>query len=467
MTQVGSIVEEELAGPPEAPVARGERLATLDVLRGFALLGILAVNIEDFAGPESLHDIPMGVAKAAFVGWHAHLDLFILTIKWLFVEGKMRAMFAMLFGAGAVLLTERIERRGQAVRAADIYLRRCMWLALFGLIHGTLIWGGDILLIYGLSGLLFLYPFRHVKPSRLIGLGVALWLVVGTFGLSNFLHAPQVLRDGELAAAAAAAHEAGRTPTKAQQGALDAALDAKKKEPAQIAQAVQEGRQGYIQGLSQRAAGDIDFVTVIFRSGFVFEVVGAMLLGMGLYKTGFLPGRLSTRTYLATAIVGYAISAPIVMFGIWRASLDGFSKPATTLWMFAPYCLEQIAAMLANASVLILLIRKGWLRPVLNRLGAVGRTAFSNYILTSLSCQFIFAWGPWKLYGALEYYQYLYVVAAVWAVNLTVSSLWLRVFAFGPLEWMWRSLTYWKRQPFRLTSQKAASGGARSPLFVG
>src|ERR1700735_4851666 len=102
MTQAVSGADEELAGP--APVARGERLATLDILRGFALLGILAVNIEDFAGPESLHDIPMGLAKAAFVGWHAHLDLAILTIKWLFIEGKMRAMFAMLFGAGVVLL---------------------------------------------------------------------------------------------------------------------------------------------------------------------------------------------------------------------------------------------------------------------------------------------------------------------------------------------------------------------------
>ncbi len=131
---------EELAGPVEGPVARGERLVALDVLRGVALLGILTVNVEDFAGPESLHDVPMGLARVAFVGWHAHLDLAILTLKWLFVEGEMRAMFAMLFGAGAVLLTERIERRGQPARAADIFLRRNMWLALFGLIHGTLIW---------------------------------------------------------------------------------------------------------------------------------------------------------------------------------------------------------------------------------------------------------------------------------------------------------------------------------------
>lgn len=87
-----------------------------------------------------MHNVPVGLAKPALVDWHAHLDLAILTVKWLFVAGKMRGMFAMLLGAGAVLLTERIERRGQEGRTADIFLRRNMWLALFGLLHGTLIW---------------------------------------------------------------------------------------------------------------------------------------------------------------------------------------------------------------------------------------------------------------------------------------------------------------------------------------
>src|ERR1700753_2482933 len=129
--------DEELAGPVQGPLGKGRPVASLDVLRGFALLGILVLNIEDFSGPESLHDIPVGVAKAAFVGWHAHLDMVILTLKWLFFEGKMRALFATLFGAGCVLLTERIERRAPEA-AADIFLRRSMWLTLFGLIQRTL-----------------------------------------------------------------------------------------------------------------------------------------------------------------------------------------------------------------------------------------------------------------------------------------------------------------------------------------
>jgi len=112
---------EELAGPAEGPVRRGMRFVSLDALRGFALLGILMLNIESFAGYEALWNFPVGLIKPAFVGWHAHLDYAIVTLKWVFAEGKMRGLFSMLFGAGAVLLTERIERRGEAGRAAIIF----------------------------------------------------------------------------------------------------------------------------------------------------------------------------------------------------------------------------------------------------------------------------------------------------------------------------------------------------------
>src|SRR6202020_3091626 len=94
---------EELAGPAEAPIRQGQRIPGMDVLRGFALLGILMLNIEDFAGHEALWNFPVGLLKPAFVGWHAHLDYALVTLKWLFAEGKMRGLFSMLFGAGAVL----------------------------------------------------------------------------------------------------------------------------------------------------------------------------------------------------------------------------------------------------------------------------------------------------------------------------------------------------------------------------
>ena len=447
---------EELAGPLDGPVVRGERLHTLDVLRGFALLGILTINVDDFAGPESLPGVPMGLAKAALVGWHAHLDLVILTFKWMFFEGKMRALFAMLFGAGVVLLTERIERRGRPAWAADIFLRRNMWLVLFGLIHGTLIWGGDILLAYGLTGLLFLFPLRHVSSRRLVGIGLAIWLVTGTLDIANLQQAASTIRNGTRLSVASHAQEAGQALTKEQQTVLAVAAEEKKKEPAAIVQAVQEGRQNYLASIPGRTTTYLASMASAFTSGRFTEVLGAMIMGMGLYKLGFISGLRSMRTYLIVAVAGYAISVPIVLVGIWHVSRLGFTEAATVEWMTLPYCFETAPAMLANASVVLLLVRKGWFTFALDGLGAVGRTAFSNYILTSLICQILFAWSPLKLYGRLEYYQYLYVVVGVWAVNVIVSVLWLEAFAFGPLEWMWRSLTYLKLQPFRLRQRQLA-----------
>src|SRR5260221_14685644 len=142
-----------------APIAATDRIASLDVLRGFALLGILLANIQDFASPTGiLHDIPLDVVSQR--GARHALDVAVMIAQWIFVEGKMRALFGLLFGAGTVLLLERIERRAGPELAADVFHRRNMWLLFFGIIHGTLIWNGDILLFYGSFALLALYPLR-------------------------------------------------------------------------------------------------------------------------------------------------------------------------------------------------------------------------------------------------------------------------------------------------------------------
>src|ERR1700742_4145018 len=159
---------EEEAGPAEAPVRQARRLPTLDVLRGVALLGILMLNIEDFAGLEGLWDIPVGLIRPAFTGWHTGLDYTILTLKWLFAEGKMRSMFAMLFGAGVVLMTERLEKRSGAGRTTNIYYRRNLWLLVFGLCHGFILWFGDILVDYATIALVILYPLRRLSARLLL-----------------------------------------------------------------------------------------------------------------------------------------------------------------------------------------------------------------------------------------------------------------------------------------------------------
>ena len=149
------VTDERLSDQLAAPIAATDRIASLDVLRGFALLGILLANIQDFASPTGiLHDIPLDVVSQR--GAHHALDVAVMIAQWIFVEGKMRALFGLLFGAGTVLLLERIERRAGPELAADVFHRRNMWLLFFGIIHGTLIWNGDILLFYGSFALLAL-----------------------------------------------------------------------------------------------------------------------------------------------------------------------------------------------------------------------------------------------------------------------------------------------------------------------
>jgi uncharacterized protein len=154
------------------------------VLRGVALLGILVLNIEDFAGPGFMHDLPIPYLFSA----HLRINFFVLLMKYLFFEGKMRGLFSMLFGAGVILLTERAEKRGRK-DVADIYTRRNMLLMLFGILHGCLLWEGDILFDYGLQALLFLYPLRRLKAKTLLWNGTILSLCVAPLGVILFFGA--------------------------------------------------------------------------------------------------------------------------------------------------------------------------------------------------------------------------------------------------------------------------------------
>jgi uncharacterized protein len=176
-------VAEELAGPAHAevaglrPVTRAERISSMDVLRGFSLMGILIMNITDFAyGPHN-YLYPLSTVRPVFHGPHWKVNTTLWFLRWIFAEGKMRALFSMLFGAGVILLTERALARGAGIHVADIFTRRNMWLVLFGMLHGYLIWSGDILFYYGLAALLFLFPFRNVRVKRLMWVaGIILFL---------------------------------------------------------------------------------------------------------------------------------------------------------------------------------------------------------------------------------------------------------------------------------------------------
>jgi uncharacterized protein len=437
------------------PTRRQERIGSLDVLRGVALLGILIANVTSFGLPEWAYFVPLGTARPVFTGPHADLNTAVWFLRWIVMEGKMRGLFSLLFGAGAVLLLRRLEKHGDA--AADIFLRRNMWLTLFGILHAYLVWFGDILYWYGLTALLFLFPCRRLEARSLLTAGIMILAVSASVGPFS---GGQVLRDFQLyhAAEAAKSLQQSATLTDAQTADLKAwndRLEAWKPGRKAVDDDIAVMRSGYIGAQLYSATMAAQYESALYYSFGVCDVLGMMLIGMGLFKCDFLTGDLSGRTYAFTALAGFLISVPVVATGAWEAWASHFDLLTTDLWMLVPYDLGRATGAIAIASTVLLVVRSKVLEWATSSVAAVGRTALSNYLMTSILCKFIFVWGPWHLYGNLEYYQLYFVLAAVWALNLTVSGLWLRYFEFGPAEWAWRSLTYWRWQPMLLQTKAA------------
>jgi uncharacterized protein len=462
---------EELAGPPHTPepvimrpVARGERVNSMDVLRGFSLMGILIMNIADFAYGSANYAFPLSTVKPVFNGPHWKLNTAAWFLRWIFAEGKMRGLFSMLFGAGVILLTQRAEARGAGVRVADIYTRRNMWLVLFGMIHGYLIWSGDILFYYGTAALLFLFPFRNVRVKRLIWTaGIILFFnSILMFG-AIFGTAYGARRAAAKANAKLAQHqtltEDEVNDLKRWQGTQDRWRMPDKKKYEDIA-AMQ---QGYWKAQGHEAKnvllGELKGAYLGFG-----DWVGMMLLGMALYKNGFLSGKLSLKTYAWTALIGLALAWGVTGLGAYKAWAGHFDQFKTAIYLQAPYDIGRIAGALGNAALLLVLLKTGSLKWLLNPVASVGQMALSNYLLTSITMKFLYVWGPLHWYGYVEYYKIYYAVAAMWIVNLTFSSIWLHYFEFGPVEWVWRSLTYWKKQPMRSHPIPPASAAAEAAV---
>ena len=457
-------VNEELAGPAHVelnvlrPVARSERIGSMDVLRGFSLMGILIMNITDFAFGSANYVYPLSMVKPVFSGPHWKINTAVWFLRWILAEGKMRALFSLLFGAGVILLTERALARGAGVRAADIFTRRNMWLVLFGMLHGYLIWYGDILYYYGLAALLFLFPFRNVRVKPLM------WVAgILLFANSAVLFGLQYGRAYSARAAAAKANAKlaqHQTLTDDEVGALrqwSSAQDHWRVPAKKMYENIAGMQKGYWKTQQHMAGGVLggELNGAYFGFG---DWVGMMLLGMALYKNGFLTGRLSMKTYEWVAVIGLAVGWGVPGMGAWRSWAGHFDMFQTQLWMQAPYDLGRIAGALGIAALLLILLKAGSMKWLMQRIASVGQMALSNYLLTSIAMMTIYVWGPWHWYGYVEYYKVYYAVAGMWIFNMAFSSIWLRYFEFGPVEWAWRSLTYWKRQPMRIRASTNESG---------
>jgi uncharacterized protein len=403
---------------PATPVATRDRIETLDVLRGFALLGILAMNIRAMAATLSTYMYPYalfeytGASRAAYVFTSVVFDL------------KMMGLFSMLFGAGALLYAAKPTETGQPPRG--LWFRRMFWLLVIGLVHAYLIWDGDILVPYALCGMLVLWWVRRFPPRALLALSIVMLAVGALMSIGHGLAWEQMSPEDR------AAEAAMWMPSNAQ-----------------VEEQLATMRGSYIDVVAYRAPMVFMFQTFVFIAFFFWRVSGMMLLGMALYKWGFLDGSRPTRTYIVTAAICIPAGLGLAGYGIAELERVRFGMPERTvadLWNYT----GSVLASVGYAAALILLVKAGALAALRRALAAVGQMAFSNYLFQSIVTSIVFLGWGFGFAGRLDYAGQLIFVAAMWTLQLVVSPLWLARFRFGPAEWLWRSLTYWKRQPLTL-----------------
>lgn len=464
------------ARPRPTPVQDAQRAVSMDVLRGVAVLGILTMNIVSFALPGEAYINPMNDAVNAYAGEFAGMNRVVWWATFLFCDQKFMAIFSMLFGGGLIMM----DRRGpmpipppipgdapppplaslgnpevarlvpQIIPArypprnpfAEIYYRRLLALFIIGMVHAYLLWCGDILVAYAICACA-LYPLRRMRPAWLFAIGLAIMLVA----------IPVDVVLGWLSRAGGG----GRPETDAE--TVDSAVNAM--------------RGGVASVLAHNAAETLVMQTFIFAIWTFWRTLGLMLVGMALAKWGVFANARPRGFYASLALAGYAIGLPLIAIGALRSIEHrfDFSWAMLTDWHFNYFGAFFVA--LAHVGVVMLCVRTGGpavaaghahpappepagtarrpaeLGPISSRLAAVGRMALTNYLMQTIICTTIFfGWG-FARYAHYERATIYLLVPVVWALELFWSPWWLRRFRFGPFEWAWRSLTYWKLQPMR------------------
>ncbi|HBY62583.1 MAG TPA: hypothetical protein DEH78_22405 [Solibacterales bacterium] len=425
-----------------APVASGERLFALDTLRGVALLGILLMNILTFAFPVAAYFNPNVAGGASGLNWATWF------VQYVFWDGKMRAIFSLMFGAGLLLLTDRASQRGAGGEAADYYLRRNLWLLLFGVIHAYVIWMGDILYPYALIGLM-LYPFRKLSARTLfIVAGIQIFLLTAASVGQGF----SAREEREKYQKAQALIKEGKTLTAEQKETVEgweSQLRYIAPTAEQLKKEIDAHRGGYPALFKWRAKEVGQWHGMPYYHPGLWDMMAMMFIGMALYKTGVLTMQRSWRFYGWLAALAFGVGIPLNGVSTWLTAKVNFD-PVQVGWTMASYQVGRVALALAYVAVVQMILKAGAIEWLTRRVAAVGQMAFSNYITHSLVGTTLFYGYGFGLYNQLERHQVYGIVLALWTFQLIASPIWLRYFHFGPLEWGWRSLTYWKRQPFRI-----------------
>lgn len=426
------------------PVAQSERIFTLDMIRGIAILGILLMNMPFFSTPDPIALNPFLLNEQGSINYHIWY-----AVTWIF-DGTQRALFSLLFGAGIILFVSRQEKKFNGLSPADYFFRRQLWLILFSLIDVyILLWSGDILLDYACFGMM-LFVFRTLTPRALIVAAAVCILLMTARENRNLYHRKSIIEKGE---AIAAMDTTVTKLTFLQKEALSkmqgfknsSQPEAKLKEANESIEKVTTSYASVYEARTNEYTGNL--VMYIYFS--LFDVLIFMLLGMAFFKLGILTGTVPIRVYVWMCVGGLGVG----LFLSWLQI--EFAIAHKVNWYevfknlpFSFYELSRTPRAIGILGLILLLYKSNWFKGIFSAMRAVGQMAFTNYLMQSLICGILFNAYGFKLYGQLERYETYLVVLYIWLFQIIFSNVWMRYFLFGPFEWAWRSLTYWKRQPF-------------------
>lgn len=413
-----------VSSPAVAPVQQAERIEIVDVLRGFALFGILFVNMMLFSHPFQALLFPVDAAAPWFdraAQWLVHF----------LGEGKFYALFSLLFGLGLTLQMERIEGRGG--RFVPLYLRRLFVLLLIGMVHAFLIWMGDILILYAVTGFL-LVLFRKARPRTLLVWAVILVSLPLLFNLA----VTGLIELGRMVPEGAAQVEQAFAQT------VDGFT-------ADLEQAYRVYRSGSFGEITAQRMADY---TSMGMAGFLvmgFNVLAMFLLGVYFGKQGIFRNLEANRPLFRKLLVwggilglgGNALYATLIL------PMQRIAPTWTLLLATAAHNLGAPLLMLAYVSAFCLLALSPVWGKRLQVLAPVGQMALSNYLTQSIVCTLIFYGYGAGLFGQVGAAAGIGLTIVIYLLQIPLSHWWMKRFKYGPAEWVWRSLTYGKPQPMR------------------
>jgi len=411
-----------------------DRIESLDVLRGFALLGILLVNIVAF-----------GLVSSAFLDPGIYLTPIggIDYIVWAFIElsseGAMRTLFSILFGAGVVLFVT-----GSTAKSGWLHYRRNFWLLVFGLINAYIfLWPGDILVTYALSGFV-LWFVRNWKARSLLILATFLILIgsLQNFAMKSTL---EIARDAaeEMKISISKGEEFSEETAEWAQGWIDYEED-NQAEIDNIPNEIKKRTSSYSSAYEYNLEKANEMIYFVLPFFLFLDALMMMVIGMALFKLGVLDGGRDIKFYIRMMCVGFLTGISINAYEVLLITNSNMDIIETNPYFRFTYHFGRLFMGLGYLGLVILLIKIEKLESLRFRLACVGRMALTNYLMHSVIALFIFTGAGLGLLGKFSWSQLYLFVLLIWVIQLYISPLWLKYFYFGPVEWLWRLLTYLK-----------------------